>query len=322
MRSMPTRPSAALSKHAARPPGASHPPAPGWPAGLRWSASVALALGLPVLLALAAQRLGPGPHATLRIELALQPLGRGMGPGGSRAGSSADAGAGSASGQRPAALPVSPQPTATVSLLPALPGEPAVPPAPAPAPDPRAATPAVTVSTTVSVTALAPTPEQPPVAARPPPPVPRKQLDVVQPAPGPAARTAAAGSWSAAGTSATERRGRVPGDQAEDGAETGTGRGAGTVRPEALDAGFGLAAPVRLAYPAEALAHGQGGRARIEVEIEPDGRVARVTVLEETGEWGFGAAARQAYARARFTEPRMAGSAVRVVLRKTIEFEP
>jgi TonB family protein len=58
------------------------------------------------------------------------------------------------------------------------------------------------------------------------------------------------------------------------------------------------------------------------VEIEATGSVARVTVLDETGRWGFGAAAQRAYAAARFTPPRIAGRPVRVVLRKTIEFEP
>ncbi len=311
MMSMPTRPSAALSKPAARPPAAWRPPGPGWPAPLRWSASVALALGLPVVLALAAQRLGPGPHATLRIELALQPLDGGMGSGGMGARGDAS----HASEPRPAA-PASPQPTAPLALLPAPPNEAAVPPVSAPMPDARVATPAALVS----AAAPARTPEPPPVAAHLSPPIPRERLDASQPAPGPVARTASAGAWSAAGASATESRRAAPGVQAENGAETGSG--AGTVHPEALDAGFGLASPVRLAYPPEALARAQGGRARIEVEIEPDGRVARVTVLEETGQAGFGSAARQAYSRARFTPPRMAGRAVRVVLRKTIEFEP
>jgi TonB family protein len=95
-----------------------------------------------------------------------------------------------------------------------------------------------------------------------------------------------------------------------------------TVGPEALDSGFGLAVPVRLPYPPAALARGQAGRARIEMEIEPTGRVARVTVLDETAGWGFGDAARQGYVRARFTPPTVQARPVRVLLRKTIEFLP
>jgi TonB family protein len=136
----------------------------------------------------------------------------------------------------------------------------------------------------------------------------------------------AAGAGAAgAGATGTGAPGASPAGTGAPGAGisgTGAGNTGGSVGPEALDGGFGLALPVRLPYPPAALARGQAGRARIEMEIEPSGRVARVTVLDETAGWGFGDAARQGYVRARFTPPTVNARPVRVLLRKTIEFRP
>jgi TonB family protein len=79
---------------------------------------------------------------------------------------------------------------------------------------------------------------------------------------------------------------------------------------------------VRPIYPPAALRLRLSGVARIEVEVDPRGRVRRVTVLEETGRWGFGEAARDAFAAARFTPPRLQGRPVRVLWHKTVIFQP
>ncbi len=60
----------------------------------------------------------------------------------------------------------------------------------------------------------------------------------------------------------------------------------------------------------------------LEIEVAPDGRVAKVAVVRESKGWGFGAAARRAFANAVFTPPRVAGRPVRVLWRKTLHFRP
>ncbi len=323
-------------------------PGPGIPGPLRWGISVALALGVPLLLTVIVPRLGPGPHATLRIELALQPLGSrsgaAAGSGGAPArGTSAgversttQGGAGSEAARslmpepRPAAQKMAPPPAAQpdLSLAPpaAQPIAPraALPSAPQEAHLPAAAS-AGETAPAFARNLAAPAPAAPALPARADPApatsVPAHALD--RPAGGGAADggsavavSAAHEAADAAATAAQESAGTGPGGVG------GAAGNAGTVGPESLDAGFGLASAVHPAYPAAALAQGRGGRARIEVEIEPSGSVARVRILDETGRWGFGAAAQRAYASARFTPPRLAGRPVRVVLRKTIEFEP
>ena len=89
-----------------------------------------------------------------------------------------------------------------------------------------------------------------------------------------------------------------------------------------LDAGFRLVEPVRPGYPPLARRLGKSGEVRLELEIDPGGRVTRVSILEETGGWGFGAAVQDAYRAARFTTPTQGGRPVRVVWRKTLRFRP
>jgi len=89
-----------------------------------------------------------------------------------------------------------------------------------------------------------------------------------------------------------------------------------------LDAGFRLLRPVEVAYPELARRLRRGGTVELEVEVTPDGRVARVAVLAESGSWGFGRAARTAYREARFTPPTVAGRPVRVLWHQQLRFEP
>ena len=67
---------------------------------------------------------------------------------------------------------------------------------------------------------------------------------------------------------------------------------------------------------------GIAGEVRLQLEIGADGRVRRVQVISESGDWGFGAAARAAYAQAAFTAPTVEGRPVRVLWRKTLRFRP
>jgi TonB family protein len=94
------------------------------------------------------------------------------------------------------------------------------------------------------------------------------------------------------------------------------------VDAEALDAGFRLLSRGPLTYPGRARRLSRGGEARVEVGVDPTGRVSGVTVLHETRGWGFGEAARAAYAQARFTPPTVNGRPVHVRWRKTLRFQP
>lgn len=94
------------------------------------------------------------------------------------------------------------------------------------------------------------------------------------------------------------------------------------VDAEALDAGFRLLSRGPLTYPSRARRLSRGGEARVEVAVDPAGRVSGVTVLHETRGWGFGDAAREAYAQARFTPPTVGGRPVHVRWRKTLRFKP
>jgi TonB family protein len=94
------------------------------------------------------------------------------------------------------------------------------------------------------------------------------------------------------------------------------------VRSDELDAGFRLVAPVRPSYPVRARRLARPGLVELEVEVAPDGRVARIEVLAESRGWGFGAEARRAFAAARFTPPTVAGRPVRVLWRRTLHFRP
>ncbi len=90
-----------------------------------------------------------------------------------------------------------------------------------------------------------------------------------------------------------------------------------------LDAGFGLlgGAP-RPLYPERARRLGRGGSVVLDILVGPDGKVMRVVVVRESLGWGFGAAARKAYAKAVFTPPRANGRPVRVLWRKILRFRP
>lgn len=89
-----------------------------------------------------------------------------------------------------------------------------------------------------------------------------------------------------------------------------------------LDAGFGLLRAVWPAYPALAKRLGKAGRVRLELGIDPQGRVYRVNVVDEISGWGFGPSAESAYRNARFTRPTVGGRPVRVLWRKTVIFRP
>ena len=94
-------------------------------------------------------------------------------------------------------------------------------------------------------------------------------------------------------------------------------------RPETLDAGFGILGGLpRPLYPDRARRLGRGGSVVLEILVGPDGKVMRVVVVRESSGWGFGAAAREAYAKAVFTPPRANGRPVRVLWRKTLRFRP
>lgn len=107
----------------------------------------------------------------------------------------------------------------------------------------------------------------------------------------------------------------------------GTGGAAGAVGPplvdvQTLDAGFRLMTPVEPRYPEQARRLGRAGTVRLELDIGPDGQVTRITVQDASPGWGFGAAARAAFAHARFTPPRLHGEPVRVRWRRTLHFRP
>ncbi|MEE8434797.1 MAG: energy transducer TonB [bacterium] len=94
-------------------------------------------------------------------------------------------------------------------------------------------------------------------------------------------------------------------------------------RPETLDAGFGILGGLpRPLYPERARRLRRGGSVVLDILVGPDGKVMRVVVVRESLGWGFGAAAREAYAKAVFTPPRANGRPVRVLWRKTLRFRP
>ena len=89
-----------------------------------------------------------------------------------------------------------------------------------------------------------------------------------------------------------------------------------------LDAGFRLVRVPTPLYPRRALRLRRPGEVRLEVEVGPGGKVLQVAVLEETGQWGFGTAAREAYREARFSPPTLRGQPVRVRWQRTLLFRP
>jgi len=89
-----------------------------------------------------------------------------------------------------------------------------------------------------------------------------------------------------------------------------------------LDAGFRLLTPVRPRFPQRAARAQRSGQVQLEVLVDADGTVAQVEVVGEPEGWGFGLAAREAFAQARFTPPTASGRPVRVRWRKTLLFRP
>ncbi len=89
-----------------------------------------------------------------------------------------------------------------------------------------------------------------------------------------------------------------------------------------MDPGFRLRSAQRPRYPERARRLRQPGEVRLAVEVATDGSVTRIDVLAESRGWGFGAAARRAYAAARFTPPTVRGEPVRVIWHKTLRFLP
>jgi TonB family protein len=187
-------------------------------------------------------------------------------------------------------------------------------------------------------------PHAPPATVRTVPvsaqaPVPAASGETQHPVPALAFRQAAAGNSLASpstfapdGTDPSPLPAKDKGDVddrvtvAPDPSVAATPNGPGTLLPwvevQALDAGFGLIAPVTLAYPEAARRARKAGRVRLEVEVGADGSVLAVRVLEATAGWGFAEAARDAYQRARFAPPRWQGRPVRVLWRKTLLFQP
>jgi TonB family protein len=268
------------------------------PRPVRWAVSVALALSLPLALVWAGHHLGPGPHAAVRVELALVAVAPGA--------HSIDRGRESL--QRG---PASPRTSRTASGLTSKTG----------IPTPQMREPVLLRAALQEPAALADNAEftqdqhvrhtdAPSVTVMPSP-----SASVLEASPldAPVGEQAAiVGSHSTPG----------PAIASNLAADAGAPQTGALVSPDALDPGFGLVQPVRPEYPRRALDHGAAGQARIEIEIEPSGDVGRVSVLEETETWGFGSAAERAYRLARFTPPRVRGTPVRVLLRKTLVFEP
>ncbi len=94
------------------------------------------------------------------------------------------------------------------------------------------------------------------------------------------------------------------------------------VLPGRLDPGFRLIRAVLPVYPERARRLRKGGRVRVELSVNPDGRVGEITVSDESGGWGFADSVRAAYRAARFSPPTVGGRAVRVLWRKTLVFKP
>lgn len=129
------------------------------------------------------------------------------------------------------------------------------------------------------------------------------------------------------GTEISSEAGRAPplAEPRERSARVASGNGSGRaplVSAQDLDPGFALRAGGRPRYPARARRLGRSGTVRMEILVNTDGSVARVKVREESQGWGFGAAAREAFSRARFTPPTVTGTPVRVLWRKTLRFQP
>jgi TonB family protein len=81
-----------------------------------------------------------------------------------------------------------------------------------------------------------------------------------------------------------------------------------------------LGSELREHYPLEAKQRGIGGSATVEARIEPDGRVGRISLKQESFA-GFGDACRRTLAGSRWSAPRdRNGRAVATVIRYTCRF--
>ncbi len=105
-------------------------------------------------------------------------------------------------------------------------------------------------------------------------------------------------------------------------ASTNEDLGGKQIESQRLDAGFRLLELPLLQAPLAARRAKQTGWAVLEISITPQGNVANVRVLAETPQWGYGKAARQAYAKARFSKPTVQKQPVRALLRLTVRFKP
>jgi TonB family protein len=189
---------------------------------------------------------------------------------------------------------------------------------PDPEPVPRLAAPA-TVAPDAAIPAAAgqaPLPHTPPARGLDPSP---------QGAGAGSAAFIAPSSIPPAGNGPENRATGATGTATDTGAGTGTGTSASAARlvtELALDPGFALMTPVALRYPEAARRLSRSGTVRLELEVAADGSVSGLVVHEDVPGWGFGAAAREAFARARFSPPTVNGEPVRVRWRKTLYFRP
>lgn len=226
---------------------------------------------------------------------------------------------------QPSAAP--PPPPPAVSHPPTLPVNAIPPPGPArglPQPAPPAQAVVVT-SPRPDPPALPPTlPAAPPARPPAPPAFEAKESQVALAAGRPPAESAPAENAPAESAPAESDpvEETAPPVAARNSPATEGGGSAKAVAQAELDEGFGLLAPVLPSYPPQARRLGRDGKVKLELAVDPQGRVRRITILEETAGWGFGAAAQAAYGRARFSPPTLQGRPVWVLWRKTLLFAP
>lgn len=94
------------------------------------------------------------------------------------------------------------------------------------------------------------------------------------------------------------------------------------VNSNELDPGFKRLTNARLEYPQLARRLRKSGEVELELLISESGEVVELTILAETGSWGFGQAVTKAYRNAQFSPPTVNGQPVRVKWQQKIVFKP